>query len=73
MFRPRFWLLSTLIVLPAAMRVFDHPWNFVPIGALALFAGAYFRDRTWAFVVPLGAMLVSDLATAKNSAGFLAP
>lgn len=35
-------------------------WNLMPVGALALFAGARLRSR-WAWLVPLGAMLASDL------------
>jgi hypothetical protein len=35
-------------------------WNLVPVGALALFAGARLRSR-WAYAVPLGVMLASDL------------
>jgi hypothetical protein len=35
-------------------------WNLVPVGALALFVGARLRSR-WAYLVPLGVMLASDL------------
>src|SRR4051794_30457992 len=35
-------------------------WNLAPTGALALFAGSRLRSR-WAFLVPLAAMLISDL------------
>jgi hypothetical protein len=35
-------------------------WNLVPVGALALFAGSRLRSG-WAWLVPLGVMLVSDL------------
>ena len=36
--------------------------NFAPIGAMALFGGACFAHRRAAFVVPLAAMFLSDLA-----------
>lgn len=62
MFRPKSLVLILLVLAPAALRVVDHPWNLAPIGALALFVGAYFRDRIWAFTVPLLAMLLSDIA-----------
>ncbi len=62
MFRPRLWLLVLLICVPVALRLVDHTWNMVPIGALALFAGAYFRDKVWAFAVPIAAMCLSDVA-----------
>ena len=58
----RLCLLTILIVVPAVMRLSDLGWNFVPIGAVALFAGATFRNRTLAFAVPMGAMILSDLA-----------
>ncbi len=36
------------------------PYNFVPVGALALFAGAYFRSLKWALLVPVAAMFATD-------------
>src|SRR5262249_31922572 len=38
------------------------PWNISPLGALCLFVGAKFSDRRWGYVVPVAAMLISDLA-----------
>jgi hypothetical protein len=38
----------------------DRLWHVMPVGALALFAGSRLRTR-WAVLVPLGAMLLSDL------------
>ena len=60
--KPRTKLLIGMILAAAAMRLLPHPSNFTPIGALALFAGAQFDDKRWAFVVPLTAMFLSDLA-----------
>jgi hypothetical protein len=34
--------------------------NFVPITAIALFSGRYFK-RAYAYLIPLGAMFVSDM------------
>jgi len=71
MFQPRIWLLILMICVPAALRIVDHPWNVAPMGALALFAGACFRHKAWAFIVPLAAMLLSDIGiglTRGNSA-----
>lgn len=42
------------------MRMVPHPANFAPIGALALFGGIYLPKR-FALVIPLGAMIVSDI------------
>jgi len=54
-------LLLAIIFGAAALRLLPHPFNFTPIGALALFAGAHFDNKRWAFIVPLAAMLLSDI------------
>ena len=53
-------LLSAILVA-AVLRLVPHPPNFTPIGAMALFSGAYLGRRALAFVAPLGALLLSDL------------
>jgi hypothetical protein len=60
--RSHAWPLVVLVVAAVLLRVVDHPWNLAPIGALSLFVGAYVRRKTWAFAVPLAAMLLSDVA-----------
>lgn len=50
-----------MVVAAAALRVLPHPPNFTPVAAIALFGGAQFDRKLWAFGVPLAAMLVSDL------------
>ena len=52
--------LLSAILLAAALRLVPHPPNFTPIGAMALFSGAYLGRRALAFVAPLAAMLLSD-------------
>lgn len=52
---------ACLIALAAAVRIAPHPWNFAPIGAMALFSGAMFRDRRFAFLFSLGALVTGDL------------
>lgn len=49
-----------LITLGIAARFLPHPANFAPIGAIAIFSGIYLPKR-WAIVLPLAAMLFSDL------------
>src|SRR5689334_12713802 len=50
------------ILAAAALRLVPHPPNFTPIGAMALFSGAYFGRRgAIALAAPLGALLLSDL------------
>lgn len=54
-------LALALIVLAAALRIAPHPWNFTPIGAMALFSGALLKDRRLAFIFPLVALFVGDI------------
>src|SRR6478735_10223565 len=57
----RILALLGAILVAAVLRLVPHPPNFSPIGAMALFSGAYLGRRPLAFVAPLGAMLLSDL------------
>jgi hypothetical protein len=57
----RFLILCALIAGAALIRFLPHPPNFVPVAAMALFGGAFFRDKRLAYAVPLCAMLLSDL------------
>ncbi len=61
MLRARLLTLLAVILAAAAFRLLPHPPNFTPIGAMALFSGAHFRDRGYSFVAPLAAMFLSDL------------
>ena len=54
-------LAAAMIILAAVLRIVPHPWNFTPIGAMALFSGAMFRDRRVAFLFPLVALFAGDL------------
>jgi len=46
-------------VLALILRLVPHSPNFVPVAALALWAGAYLPKR-WGMTVPLAVMLASD-------------
>jgi hypothetical protein len=59
-------LIIALILLAAALRLAPHPWNFTPVGAIALFAGATVRDRRLAFVFPLLVMFATDTIIGFN-------
>ncbi|MBI4436039.1 MAG: hypothetical protein HY590_01275 [Candidatus Omnitrophica bacterium] len=48
-----------LIVLAALVRVLPHPPNVTPVGAIALFGGAYL-SRRFALLYPLAIMALSD-------------
>src|ERR1700730_13521094 len=54
-------LAAVMIILAAVLRIVPHPWNFTPIGAMALFSGAMFRDRRVAFLFPLVALFAGAL------------
>lgn len=62
-------LLAAMIVIAALSRLLPHPPNFSPVEAIALFGGAYFAHRGWAVLVPLAAMLLSDLVLAATMGG----
>jgi hypothetical protein len=61
MFRPRLLMLIAMVLAAAASRLIPHPPNLASISAIALFGGAYFSDRRLAFLIPLAALLLSDL------------
>ncbi|GAB3181710.1 DUF6580 family putative transport protein [Telluribacter humicola] len=63
----RFVTLAVIVLAAALSRLLPHPFNFTPIGAMALFGGAYFTRKAWAFVVPLLAMLLSDFILGFHS------
>src|ERR1051326_4779945 len=67
-FDPRTTVLFIFIFLTAAARViFNFNYeisplaNFSPIGAMALFGGAYFNKRWKAFTFPLLMLFISDI------------
>lgn len=57
----RLLLALVIIALAAALRVAPHPWNFTPIGAMALFSGAIVKDRRLAFAFPVLALFAGDV------------
>jgi len=50
-----------LVLIGAFMRLIPHPPNFTPILAIALFAGTKFKDSRYSFIIPVVAMLISDM------------
>jgi hypothetical protein len=60
--RPRVAVLITIVFSAAFFRLMPHPPNLTPIAAIALFGGVYFADKRLAFLVPVSALFVSDLA-----------
>ena len=67
MLKPRVVTLLTMILLAAATRLLPPllgVWNFTGVGAICLFGGAYFRRWWAALLVPLAALLLSDVLLA---------
>ena len=50
-----------IILLLALSRLIPHPPNFTPILGMAVFSGAIISKRIIAYLIPLSAMLLSDL------------
>ena len=58
--KPRFLVITGIIIIAALVRFFPHPPNFAPMAALALFGGKYYSDKKFAFIIPLAVMVVTD-------------
>ncbi len=58
---PRFFIVFSVIIFAALLRLLPHWPNFTPIAAMALFAGTYFERKQYAFAIPFAAMFISDL------------
>lgn len=59
----RHTILASLILAAAVCRWIPHPMNLTPIGAMAIFGGACYADRRLAFLLPMAALALGDLAT----------
>lgn len=68
---PRFWLLTLMVFAAAFVRLIPHPPNFAPIAAMALFGGAYFNKKSFAFAIPLVAMFLTDAIIGFHSGMWL--
>jgi hypothetical protein len=53
-------VLTVLAILCRLCSPIFHTWNFVPMGAVALYAGSRL-PRRWAWLVPVTAIVFSDL------------
>ncbi|HRO68181.1 MAG TPA: hypothetical protein PL182_11500, partial [Pseudobdellovibrionaceae bacterium] len=59
--KTRIFAILAVVVLAVFSRLLPHPWNWTAVGAAALFAGAKFERLSLALIVPLTALLLSDL------------
>lgn len=54
---------AAMIVLAAFLRISNVEigvFNLVPLAAMSLFSGAVIRNKSLAYMIPLGALLISD-------------
>lgn len=58
--------VSAIVLSAALIRIIPHAPNFSPLGAMALFAGAYVTNRWLAFALPLLTLLISDALMGFN-------
>src|ERR1700674_1911304 len=56
-------LITGIVIAAAVLRIAPHPINFTPIGALALFGGAYFSSKRASVAVPLLSLMAGDIFT----------
>ena len=55
-------IVTLLILITAFSRLIPHNMNFTPVGAIALFGGAYLGRNWKAFLIPVLVIFISDLA-----------
>jgi hypothetical protein len=60
-FNTKFLIVSGIILFAALMRLVPHYPNFTPVAAVALFGGAHINKKWLAFLIPVTALLLSDL------------
>ena len=53
-------IIVVLFGLAMYVRLTDHPANFTPLAAIALFAGMYLPKK-WAVILPISILFLSDL------------
>jgi hypothetical protein len=58
--------IAAIVISAAFIRIIPHAPNFSPLGAMALFAGAYITNRWLAFGLPLVTLLISDALMGFN-------
>src|SRR5690606_31296826 len=54
-------LIVGTIILLGISRLLPHPYNFTPLGGMAILGAAYFQSTIWKYVVPIVAFYLSDL------------
>jgi hypothetical protein len=60
-FNVSYVVIICLILFASFSRIIPHMPNFTPLGAMALFGGAYLKNKYHAFLIPLISLWLSDL------------
>ena len=56
------YLIAGIILIGAISRIIPHAPNFTAMGAIALFGGRYINNERLKYIIPIGAMVLSDIA-----------
>ena len=54
-------IVLAIIIFGILARLIPHPPNFSPITAIALFSGLNFKNKKFAFLIPILILFISDL------------
>ena len=54
-------VLISFVIIAVLLRLLPHIPNVTPVTAVALFSGAYFVNKKYAFIIPLLMMFLSDM------------
>jgi len=63
-FTPRNTLIFIMILIASLFRLIPLEYrmaNFTPVGAMALFAGAFITNKKYAILLPLSIMFITDI------------
>ena len=54
-------IVLAIIIFGILARLIPHPPNFSPVTAIALFSGLNFKNKKFAFLIPILILFISDL------------
>jgi hypothetical protein len=54
-------IVSAIVIFGVIARIMPHDANFAPMGAIALFAVAFYKKKSLALIIPVSAWWLSDL------------
>lgn len=60
-FNKRQLIIIGMMLMAILIRLFPHPPNVTPVTAIALFGGTFLNDKRLALLIPLIAMVISDI------------